>query len=59
MSGPIRHEDSERNDRKTMKFVRDLTEELNYLLTENVRLKGHIEYALGRIHRINNRLRAE
>lgn len=56
MMEPIRHEDSERNDRKMLKFARDLIEELNYLHSENVRLRGNLEYAIGRACRLRNRL---
>jgi hypothetical protein len=59
MSEPIRHVASERNRRKLVKLADDLADELNYLYAEHLKLRSHIEYAIGRIHRINNRLRAE
>ena len=53
---PIRHEYSERNRRKLLKLSGDLLEELNYLHAEHLKMQSHFEYAVGRIHRIINRL---
>jgi hypothetical protein len=57
MSEPIRHVDSARNDRKFMKLYGDLEDELVYLQKLNRKLRRSLEYALGRIERINGRLK--
>ena len=62
MKPPTRHQASARNRRKIVKLSRDLLEEVEYLQREYSSpdfMRHHVEYALGRVHRIRNRLEGE
>ena len=59
MTDPIRHESSDRNRRKLETHIQNLIEELESISGQLIKLKAHVEYALGRVHRINNRWQAE
>jgi len=59
MTEPIRHQSSERNRRKLIKLAGDLLEELNHICDQQLHERRNLEYAIGRAHRILNRLRAE
>lgn len=58
MSEPLRHVASDRNDRKLRKLLGDLEDELVYLNELNRKLRRSLDYALGRIERINGRMKA-
>jgi hypothetical protein len=56
---PVRHEDSARNTRKALRFAKELREELEQIDAKLNRLRiESLRYALGRIYRIENRIRA-
>lgn len=56
---PIHHAASPRNRRKAPHHARNLEEELAYLIARNGEDRVNLEYALGRIRRLCNRLEAE
>jgi hypothetical protein len=59
-SKPVRHSAGARNRRKALHFAENLREELEHLDRDLHRLlKEHVRYALGRIYRLESRLRAE
>jgi hypothetical protein len=56
---PIRHAASGRNTRKALHLAKDLREELEQMDARLDRLRiESLRYALGRIYRIENRIRA-
>jgi hypothetical protein len=60
MSRPVRHSNSGKSRKKTLSFAKDLHGELEYLDRKLRRLRDeHVRYALGRIERVINRLRAK
>jgi hypothetical protein len=60
MKAPARHRSSNRNRKKALHFAENLQEELEYLdRTLRMLTDQHIRYALGRIYRLVNRLKAE
>jgi hypothetical protein len=59
MKRPVRHQDSPRNTRKALRFAKELREELEQIDAKLNRLRiESLRYALGRIYRIENRIRA-
>ena len=59
MSEPVRHSKSKRSRKKQLHFAKNLRDELEFLHKQHKRRLVNINYALDRIYKLINRLKAK